>query len=78
RIIDFGDYQDAMLEGQAWIYHSHISMYINSGLLLPMECIKAALKAYYNGNAPLNAVVGFIRQILVCRELVIGNYWLKM
>ncbi|AHH45892.1 deoxyribodipyrimidine photo-lyase [Francisella tularensis subsp. holarctica PHIT-FT049] len=78
RLSDFGDYQDAMLEGQAWMYHSHISTYINSGLLLPMECIKAAVKAYYNGNAPLNAVEGFIRQILGWREFVRGIYWLKM
>ncbi|MDE4990502.1 cryptochrome/photolyase family protein, partial [Francisella tularensis subsp. holarctica] len=75
---DFGDYQDAMLEGQAWMYHSHMSMYINSVLLLPMECIKAAVKAYYNGNAPLNDVEGFIRQILGWREFVRGIYWLKM
>ncbi|MEY8768371.1 cryptochrome/photolyase family protein [Francisella philomiragia] len=78
RLNSFGDYQDAMLEGQAWMYHSHISMYINSGLLSPMECIKAAEKAYYNGNAPLNAVEGFIRQILGWREFVRGVYWLKM
>ncbi|AJI45178.1 cryptochrome/photolyase family protein [Francisella tularensis subsp. novicida] len=78
RLSSFGDYQDAMLEGQAWMYHSHISMYINSGLLLPMECIKAAVKAYYNGQAPLNAVEGFIRQILGWREFVRGVYWLKM
>ncbi|API86211.1 cryptochrome/photolyase family protein [Francisella uliginis] len=78
RLSCFGDYQDAMLEEQAWMYHSHISMYINSGLLLPMECIKAAEKAYYNGSAPLNAVEGFIRQILGWREFVRGVYWLKM
>ncbi|APC94792.1 cryptochrome/photolyase family protein [Francisella tularensis subsp. novicida] len=78
RLSDFGDYQDVMLEGQAWMYHSHISMYINSGLLLPMECIKAAEKAYYKGNAPLNAIEGFIRQVLGWREFVRGVYWLKM
>ncbi|XSZ47389.1 hypothetical protein ACP8HZ_00995 [Francisella noatunensis] len=43
-----------------------------------MECIKAAEKAYYNGNAPLNAVEGFIRQILGWREFVRDVYWLKM
>ena len=53
-------------------------MYINSGLLLPIECIKAAEKAYYDGKAPLNAVEGFIRQILGWREFVRGVYWLKM
>lgn len=74
----FGDYQDAMVEGEPWLFHSHISFYLNSGLLLPLECIEAAERAYRNGRAPLNAVEGFIRQILGWREYVRGIYWLKM
>lgn len=34
--------------------------------------------AYYRGDAPINAVEGFIRQILGWREYVRGLYWLKM
>ena len=78
RLKYFGDYQDAMIQEEPWMYHSHISFYLNSGLLLPLECIKAAEEAYYQKKVPLNAVEGFIRQILGWREYIRGIYWLKM
>jgi deoxyribodipyrimidine photolyase-related protein len=78
RLEQFGDYQDAMLEGEPWMYHSHIAFYINCGLLNPLEVIEQAELAYRVGAAPLNAVEGFIRQILGWREYVRGIYWLKM
>lgn len=78
RLVLFGDYQDAMLEDEPWLFHSHISMYLNCGLLLPIECIHAAEQAYHQQQAPLNAVEGFIRQILGWREYIRGLYWLKM
>lgn len=78
RLENFGDYQDAMLEGEPWMYHSHIGFYINIGFLHPRECIQAAEMAYQKGRAPLNAVEGFIRQILGWREFIRGIYWLKM
>jgi deoxyribodipyrimidine photolyase-related protein len=78
RLDRFGDYQDAMVQGEPWMYHSHIGLYLNCGLLLPLECIQKAEEAYRKGHAPLNAVEGFIRQILGWREFVRGLYWLKM
>ena len=75
RFNQFGDYQDAMREGNVWLFHSHLSFYLNCGLLLPMEVMKAAEQAYFDGGAPLNAVEGFIRQILGWREYVRGFYW---
>jgi len=78
RLHNFGDYQDAMIEDEPWMYHSHISFYLNCGLLLPRECIEAAERAYYDGKAPLNSVEGFIRQIIGWREYIRGIYWLKM
>ncbi len=71
----FGDYQDAMLSGEAFIYHSVISHYINCGLLDPLETCKAVEKAYHDGSAPINAVEGFIRQIIGWREFIRGVYW---
>jgi len=78
RLSHFGDYQDAMLQGEPWMYHSHISFYMNCGLLLPLECVQAAERAYHEKKAPLNAVEGFIRQIIGWREYIRGIYWLKM
>ena len=78
RLPLFGTYQDAMIEGEPWMYHSHIGLYLNAGLLSPIEVIRVAEAAYHRGEAPLNAVEGFIRQILGWREFVRGLYWLKM
>jgi deoxyribodipyrimidine photolyase-related protein len=78
RLTHFGTYQDAMIENEPWMYHSHISFYLNCGLLLPLECIQAAETAYQEKQAPLNAVEGFIRQILGWREFIRGIYQYKM
>ena len=78
RLPTFGHYQDAMIENEPWMFHSHLSFYLNCGLLLPLECVEAAEQAYNDGNAPLNAVEGFIRQIIGWREYVRGIYWLRM
>jgi deoxyribodipyrimidine photolyase-related protein len=75
---NFGDYQDAMVKGEVYLYHSLLSSYINAGLLLPLEICQLAEIAYKNGRASLNSVEGFIRQILGWREFVRGIYWLKM
>ncbi|MEW2912613.1 cryptochrome/photolyase family protein [Leisingera sp. JC11] len=74
----FGDYQDAMLEGERFLYHSVLSQYINAGLLEPLEVCRRVERAFYEGHAPLNAAEGFIRQIIGWREFVRGIYWLNM
>lgn len=74
----FGDYQDAMRAGAPFIYHSLLSPYLNIGLLTPREVCDKAEKAYRDGAAPINAVEGFIRQVLGWREFVRGIYWQKM
>lgn len=75
---NFGDYQDAMQAGGPFLFHGLISPYLNAGLLTAREVCEAAEKAYRSGKAPLNAVEGFIRQIIGWREYVRGVYWLKM
>ena len=74
----FGDYQDAMLVDERFLYHSVLSLYINAGLLDPLEVCRRVEAEYRAGRAPLNAAEGFIRQIIGWREYVRGIYWLKM
>ena len=74
----FGDFQDAMKTGEDFLYHSVISPYLNCGLLTAREVCEAAEAAYRAGHAPLNAVEGFIRQIIGWREFVRGLYWHEM
>jgi deoxyribodipyrimidine photolyase-related protein len=74
----FGDYQDAMKRDDPFLFHALVSPYLNIGLLTAREVCQAAERAYRSGTAPLNAVEGFIRQILGWREYVRGLYWLKM
>jgi deoxyribodipyrimidine photolyase-related protein len=71
----FGDYQDAMLTGEPFLWHSILSPYINAGLLDPLELCRAVDKRYRAGKVPLNCAEGFIRQIIGWREYVRGVYW---
>jgi deoxyribodipyrimidine photolyase-related protein len=75
---NFGDYQDAMLTGEPFLYHSILAQYINCGLLDPLAVCRAVEAAYRSGHVPLNAAEGYIRQIIGWREYVRGIYWLKM
>lgn len=75
RLNNFGDFQDAMWEGEFFLYHSRLSSAMNLKLLHPMEICRRAEAAYHEGKAPLNAVEGFVRQILGWREYIRGVYW---
>ena len=72
----FGDYQDAMLTGEPFLWHSVLSPYINSGLLDPLELCSEVEARYREDKVPLNAAEGFIRQIIGWREYMRGIYWL--
>lgn len=71
----FGDFQDAMLSGEPFLWHSVLSPYLNSGLLDPLDLCRRAEQEYRSGRAPLNAVEGYIRQIIGWREFVREIYW---
>lgn len=72
---DFGAYQDAITNRDAFLYHSILSPYINCGLLTPQEVIDHTLKAFEkDSDIPLHSVEGFIRQIMGWREFVRGIY----
>jgi len=78
RLALFGDYQDAIAEGHSTLWHSRLSLCLNLKLISPREVCEAALEAHEAGHAPLNAVEGFLRQILGWREFVRGIYWTEM
>jgi len=74
RLAQFGPYQDAMVGGAPFMFHSLLSAPLNLHLLRPREVLDSALRA----EAPLASVEGFVRQILGWREFVHGFYWLLM
>ena len=78
RLPHFGQWQDAMVRGEDFLFHAVLSPAINLGLLDPLDLCRRAEAAYRKGKAPLAAVEGFIRQLIGWREYVRGVYWLTM
>lgn len=74
----FGQYQDAISDDSPWLFHAALSMYINIGLLDPLEVCQAVESSYRKGLCELAAAEGFIRQIAGWREYIRGVYWLHM
>ena len=77
RLPGFGTWQDAMVPGERWLFHSLLSSSLNLWLLDPLDAVRAAEAAYRDGHADINAVEGFVRQILGWREYVWAMYWLR-
>ena len=78
RLAGFGPYEDAMIAGEARLYHSRLSALINVGLLHPLELCERAELAYRTGSAPLESVEGFVRQLIGWREFIWQTYWRAM
>ncbi len=75
RLPTFGPYEDAMLAGDWTMAHSLLSAPMNLGLLDPVECARRAERAYRNGDAPLQSVEGYVRQLIGWRDYVWNIYW---
>jgi deoxyribodipyrimidine photolyase-related protein len=78
RLVEFGPYEDAMSSQHRSLYHSVLSPYLNIGLLEPRELVQAVEQAYDEGQAPINSVEGFVRQVLGWREYIYWQYWRLM
>ncbi len=78
RLALFGRYQDAMWAGEPWLYHSRLSAAMNLKLLSPRTVVDAVVREWREGRAPIEAVEGFVRQVLGWREYVRGVYWQRM
>jgi deoxyribodipyrimidine photolyase-related protein len=77
RLAAFGPFEDAMWTSEPTLYHSTLSSSLNLKLLNPRECCEQAIEAYREGNAPLQSVEAFVRQIIGWREFIRGVYWLE-
>lgn len=77
RLVRFGPFEDAMWTSEPTLYHSTLSSSLNLKLLNPRECCERAIAAYRAGNAPLQSVEAFVRQIVGWREFIRGVYWLE-
>lgn len=71
----FGDYQDAMLQDDRFVHHSVISMYLNIGLLDPVDICNRVAEEWQAGRVPINAAEGYIRQVIGWREYMRGIYF---
>jgi deoxyribodipyrimidine photolyase-related protein len=74
RFEQFGIYEDAIVQGESWLWHSVLTPALNVGLLTPDEIVKAALAHAEKHDTPLNSVEGFIRQIIGWREFIRATY----
>ena len=77
RFVLFGDYEDAIVKEEHWLWHSVLTPMLNIGLLCPKQIINEVLEAHTTQNFPLNSLEGFIRQILGWREFIRGIYTLE-
>lgn len=77
RLTNFGDYEDAMLQEEHWLWHSVLTPMLNIGLLCPRQVINTVLLAHQKQPIPLNSLEGFIRQVLGWREFIRGIYTLE-
>ncbi len=58
RFADFGPYEDAMLRGEVYLYHSRLSAAMNVGLLHPREIVERAIARYGQGACRWRRVRG--------------------
>ena len=74
RLAQFGDFEDAIVQGQSWLWHSVLTPSLNVGLLTPHEIVRQTLHHADSDEVPLNSLEGFLRQIIGWREFVRATY----
>jgi len=76
RLALFGDYEDAISQKEAFLFHSVLTPVLNIGLLEPREIIERTLDFSKENPVSLNSLEGFIRQIIGWREFMRAVYLL--
>ena len=64
RFNNYGKYQDVVTSKNVLLYHSGLSIYLNNGLVTPMEVIQAVSKK----KTDIQNYEGFVRQVIGWRE----------
>ena len=67
-----------MLTRKKFLYHSVASLYLNIGFLYPLDMCRRAEAEFRAGRASLNAVEGFIRQIIGRRYMSSASIYAKL
>jgi deoxyribodipyrimidine photolyase-related protein len=74
RFTEFGDYEDAMVQGESIINHSMLTPMLNVGLLTAKQVLVATLLYAEKNTIPINSLEGFVRQIIGWREFIRAVY----
>jgi deoxyribodipyrimidine photolyase-related protein len=74
RLANFGDYEDAIVQGEPWLWHSVLTPSLNTGLLTPDHVVKETLTFANEKDVKLNSLEGFLRQIIGWREFIRATY----
>lgn len=74
RMSLFGDYEDAFVKDQNFLFHSLLTAPLNIGLLMPQQILDKTFELHKEYNFPLNSLEGFVRQIIGWREFMRGIY----
>ena len=74
RFDRFGDYEDAIVKGESWLWHGVLTPMLNTGLLTPQQVLDAVLAHAETHDVPINSLEGFVRQIIGWREFMRATY----
>lgn len=74
RFLCFGDYEDAIVKEETYLFHSVLSPLLNSGLLTPDYVVQKSIGFAEENHIPINSLEGFIRQIIGWREYMRAIY----
>ncbi|MEM9828907.1 MAG: cryptochrome/photolyase family protein [Planctomycetota bacterium] len=74
RLEKFGVYEDAIVEGESWLWHGVLTPMLNIGLLTPKQIVDRTLAHAKKQDVPLNSLEGFLRQVIGWREFMRATY----
>ena len=62
------------MKGESWLWHGVLTPMLNIGLLTPRQVLDTALEGAGRHGVPINALEGFVRQLIGWREFMRATY----